>query len=29
MMMAEKMADHIKGTQPLAPSDARYYKSPA
>jgi choline dehydrogenase len=29
MMMAEKIADHIKGTEPLVASDAKYYKSPA
>lgn len=27
MMMAEKIADHIKGARPLPPSTARYYKS--
>ena len=28
MMMAEKLADRIRGRQPLAPSDALFYRNP-
>jgi choline dehydrogenase len=28
MMMAEKLADRIRGTPPLPPSDASYYRNP-